>query len=108
MQVVAEHFLAVLGVLDGLQDVRMPELVHVLAQEDVFGVVGVFRQHGQIGLVRNFDAVGVFARPAFSPHGVHHSDFDGFKIKRLYCGSDLPYWSCGQLCLHFVASCNTE
>src|SRR5258708_3437888 len=61
MQVVAEHFLAVLGVLDGLQDVRMPELVHVLAQEDVFGVLGVFRQHGQIGLVREFDAVGVFA-----------------------------------------------
>jgi hypothetical protein len=101
MQEVAEHFLAIVCVLDGLQNVGMPELVRVLAQSDFLCVFGVLHQHGEIVLVRHLYAVGVFARPAFSPHGVHHSRFDGLEIERLYCGKYLLHGSGGQLGYHF-------
>ena len=65
MQILSEYLLTVFGVLDRLQDMRMPELIHVLAQENVFRVVRIFREHGEIGPVPALDALCILARPAF-------------------------------------------
>jgi hypothetical protein len=89
VQVGAEHLLAVIRVLAGLQDVGMPELVGVFAHRDFLGVFGVLHQHAEEVLVRDLDGVRVLVRPAFPAHGVHHSDFDGFDIESLYRGEDL-------------------
>jgi len=51
MQILSEYCLTVFGVLDRLEDVRMPELIHVFASKNVFRVVRIFRQHGEIGPV---------------------------------------------------------
>ena len=100
MEILPEYGLAVFRVLDRLQDMRMPELIYVLAQKNVFRVVRIFREHGEIGLVPAFDALCVFARPAFPQLGVHRPDLHGFEIKRVYRGDHLLNWSVRQCRLH--------
>ena len=100
MQIFSEYRLTVFRVLDRLQDVRMPELIHVLAQKNVFRVVGIFREHGEIGPVPAFDALRVLARPAFPQLGVHRPDLHGFKIKSVYCGDHLFNGSIRQVRFH--------
>jgi hypothetical protein len=89
VQILSEYHLTVFGVLDRLQDVRMPKLIHILAEKDVFGVVLVLHEHGQIVLVCLLDAFGVLATPAFSQFGVHHSELDGLEIEGLYRSNNL-------------------
>ncbi len=84
MQILPEYRLTVLGVLDRLQDVRVPELIDVLAEKNVFGVILIFRQHGEIGPIPLFDTLRVLARPTLPQLGVHQSDLYGFEIKGAY------------------------
>src|SRR6266700_4145671 len=68
MQEVAEHILAVLGVLHGVEDMAVPELVHVLARRDRF--FGVLDGQRQKTPVRDRHLIDVFAGPALALFGV--------------------------------------
>src|SRR5712691_7959544 len=57
MQILSEYRLAVFRVLERLQYMGVPELVHILAQENVFGMVLILRQHGEVGPVPLFDSL---------------------------------------------------
>src|SRR5712671_3917629 len=67
-----------------------------ISYKNFLGIFLVFYQHGEEVLVRDLDGVRVLARPAFSPHGVHHSYFDRFNIERLDSGDDLLCGACSQ------------
>src|SRR5262249_32132415 len=73
----------------------------VLGEKDVLGVVLVLHQHGEVGLVRDLDAVGVRARPPFSELRVGYSLLDRFEVQGLDRGNHLLNGSVCQSCLHF-------
>src|SRR6266705_1690748 len=81
MQEVAEHILAVLGVLHGVEDMAVPELVHVLARRDRF--FGVLDGQRQKTPVRDLHLIDVFAGPALALFGVHQLEFDRFEVEGL-------------------------
>jgi hypothetical protein len=84
MQVRAEYLFAILGVLHRVEDVRMPELIHVPAHDDVLGVLRVFHQHRQVGPVGLLDSLGILAGPAFPRLLIHDSESDRVEVKCLY------------------------
>jgi hypothetical protein len=100
VQVAAKYSLAVFRIFHRVQDMGMPEFIHLFAYDDVFQVFRMFHQHGQIVPVRALDALGVLARPAFSQFGIHHPELDRLKIESVYRGDHFFNGSVRQFRLH--------
>ncbi len=84
MQIRTEHSLAVFGVFHRVQNMRMPEFIHIRAHDDIFRISRVFHEHSQIVPVSALDALGVLASPSFSKLGIHDPELDRLEIKSLY------------------------
>jgi len=80
VQEVAEHVLAVLRVFLRVEDVAVPELVHVLGRRD--GFLGELDQHGEEPLIGELHAVDVLARPTLTFFGIHQLELDRVEVER--------------------------
>jgi len=86
VQEVAEDLVAILGILPGVQDVRMPELVDQLGGDDYPDAES--RQLEKLPVLR-LDDIGETARPPDTLVRIHQLALDGIEVEGLDLVPDL-------------------
>jgi hypothetical protein len=83
VQEVAENCLAINGIFSGVQDVVMPENVHVCPRRNIF--VGKHLDQVQKATILRFDSAGLLRRPTFARLFMHQLHFDRIQVQLDYC-----------------------